>query len=296
MWQQYSHISFTSWSSTLGSSSRPRRGGGDLQDSSRSSSCSKIKMQFCGENTNAKICWKIYLVKVYPEDHPGKVIQTYAVLDNQSNCSLAYPEFFNHFCLYEKVSPYTSYICSGVMETSGGRAANFVVESFDRKIKLPTLIECEMIPDDWAEIPTPEIVHYFPHLRPVADKIPPLSENAQIPILQRRDILRAIKWGNNTMEMMTTPMPNILISGGLLQETFVWTDLTNHPVSKWIRQTHCLMDGHPCWGPVLTKFKLKRHLRQKTLTNQVLWTAHSKAKRQKNLEPQSLTATLMMKK
>ncbi|KAL0167347.1 hypothetical protein M9458_039191, partial [Cirrhinus mrigala] len=104
-------------------------------------------------------------------------------------------EFFDHFSLYEKASPYTLKTCAGVMETSGRRATNFVVESFDGKIKikLPTLIECEMIPDDRAEIPTPEIARYFPHLRHVADKIPPLNENAQILILLGRDILRVHK-------------------------------------------------------------------------------------------------------
>lgn len=117
------------------------------------SKCTEV----CGGNTNTKSCCKICLVKVYPEDHPGKAIQTYAVLDDQSNCSLARPEFFNHFGLYEEVSPYILKTCSGVMETAGRRAANFVVKSFDGKIKikLPTLTECEMIPDDRHEIPTP---------------------------------------------------------------------------------------------------------------------------------------------
>ncbi len=155
------------------------------------SKCTEV----CGENTNAKSCYKICLVKVYPGDHPGKVIQTYAVLDDQSKRSLAHPEFFNHFGLYEKASPYTLKTCSGVMETSGRRAKNFVVESYDGKIKLKllTLIECEMIPHDRDESPTPEIARYFPHLRPVADEIPPLNENAQILILLGRDIVRVHK-------------------------------------------------------------------------------------------------------
>lgn len=151
--------------------------------------------EVCGGNTNAKSCCKICLVNIYPEDHPEKVIQTYAVLDDQSNRSLARPEFFNHFGLFEKASPYTLKTCSGVMETAGRRATDFVVESYDGKIKvkLPTLIECEMIPDDRDEIPTPELARYFPHLRHLTEKIPPLNENAQIFILLGRDILQVHK-------------------------------------------------------------------------------------------------------
>lgn len=40
----------------------------------------------------------------------------------------------------------------------GRRASNFVVESIDGKtqISLPTLIECDMLPDDKSEIPSAE--------------------------------------------------------------------------------------------------------------------------------------------
>lgn len=155
------------------------------------SKCTEI----CGNNTKAKSCCKICLVRVYPMDQPEKAIQTYAVLDDQSNRSLACSEFFDLFKLNETASPYTLKTCSGILETSERRATNFVVESYDGKtrIKLPTLIECEMIPDNRDEIPTPEIAHYYPHLRLVADKIPPLNASAHILILLGRDILQVHK-------------------------------------------------------------------------------------------------------
>ncbi|KAJ8353207.1 hypothetical protein SKAU_G00207740 [Synaphobranchus kaupii] len=65
------------------------------------------------------------------------------------------------------------------------------MESLDGKTKatLPTLLECNNLPDDRSEIPTPEVTQYFPHLKPVADKIPPLNTSAPILLLLGRDIL-----------------------------------------------------------------------------------------------------------
>lgn len=65
------------------------------------------------------------------------------------------------------------------------------MESLDGKTKvtLPTLLEREHLPGDRSEIPTPEYTQYFPHLRPEADKIPPLSNSAPILLLIGRDVL-----------------------------------------------------------------------------------------------------------
>lgn len=73
----------------------------------------------------------------------------------------------------------------------GGKATNVIVESLDGKTKvtLPTLLECNYLPDDRSEIPTPECTQYFPHLQSVADKIPPLDDSAPILLLLGRDIL-----------------------------------------------------------------------------------------------------------
>lgn len=92
-------------------------------------------------------------------------------------------------------SPYTLKTCSGTVETAGRKASNIIVETLDGKTKvtLPTLLECNYLPDDRSEIPTPECTQYFPHLRPVADKIPPLDPSAPIVLLLGRDILSVHK-------------------------------------------------------------------------------------------------------
>ena len=81
------------------------------------------------------------------------------------------------------------------MDTSGRRASNLIVEPIDGSVQipLPTLIECDMMPDDRAEIPSAEIARHYPHLKPMADKIPDIDPDAAILMLLGRDILRVHK-------------------------------------------------------------------------------------------------------
>ncbi|XP_075438936.1 uncharacterized protein LOC142481354 [Ascaphus truei] len=58
---------------------------------------------------------------------------------------------------------------------------------------LPTLIECNHMAEDRTEIPTPDVARHHPHLKTIADHIPPLDEDAQILLLLGRDIMRAHK-------------------------------------------------------------------------------------------------------
>lgn len=115
--------------------------------------------------------------------------------DEQSNCSLAKRDFFDRFSINKPVEPYTLKTCSGVMEVTGRRASNFVMESIDGKkvFSLPTLIECDMIPDDRNEIPSPAVGVHYPHLKAIANKIPEIDPEAEILLLLGRDILRVHK-------------------------------------------------------------------------------------------------------
>lgn len=184
------------------------------------------------------------------------------------------------------------------METSGRRATNFVVESYDGKIKikLPTLIECEMIPDDQEEIPTPEIARYFPHLKPIADKIPALNENAQIFILLGRDILRVHKVRQQYNGNHDDPYTQCLDLGWVIVGD-VCLDRAHKPPSVRVYKTHMLPNGRTSMlSPCPNKIHVKETLKTKNTHQPSMWTVHSKARRPKNLEPQSSTAALMMKR
>lgn len=70
-----------------------------------------------------------------------------------------------------------------------------MVESLDgtTKVMLPTLLECNHMPDDCSEIPTPAAVQHHAHLKSIACKIPHLDPEAQILLLLGRDILQVHK-------------------------------------------------------------------------------------------------------
>lgn len=74
----------------------------------------------------------------------------YAIVDDQSNLSLAKTEFFYMFDIQTTTEPYTLKTCAGVVETSGRRACGYTIESVDGKMSfpLPTLIECNAIPNN----------------------------------------------------------------------------------------------------------------------------------------------------
>lgn len=149
------------------------------------SKCTEI----CGDSFGSRSCAKICLVRVYPTGRRERAIKAYAVLDEQSNRSLAKTELFDTFGIEAGAAPYTLKTCSGVVEAYGRRASNLVVESIDgdMQIPLPTIIECDVMPDDRLEIPSPEIARHYPHLKALVDKIPPVDPEAAILLLLGRD-------------------------------------------------------------------------------------------------------------
>ncbi|KAK7944540.1 hypothetical protein WMY93_000268 [Mugilogobius chulae] len=155
------------------------------------SKCTEV----CGQSESPRSCSKICLVKAYPEGQKDRALNMYAVIDEQSNRSLAKTEFFNLFEIKTTPAPYTLKTCSGKAETTGRRAVDFIIESMDGKtnIKLPPLIECDSVPDDRSEIPSPEIAQHHPHLLPIANKIQPVDHHAPILLLLGRDILSVHK-------------------------------------------------------------------------------------------------------
>ena len=119
----------------------------------------------------------------------------YAILDDQSNRSLARSEFFDVFKISGRSYEYTLKTCAGLKETAGRRAIGYTIESLDKKLSfpLPTLLECNEVPDNRAEIPTPDAARHHTHLKRIADEIPPLDPDANILLLLGRDILRLHK-------------------------------------------------------------------------------------------------------
>ncbi|KAI4874451.1 hypothetical protein NFI96_005580 [Prochilodus magdalenae] len=110
----------------------------------------------------AKNCYE----EVYPNTHSDAAVRMYAILDEQR-----------------------------IMETEGRQARGFVVEPVDGSVTLPLppLIECNEIPNNRTEIPTPEVASSHAHLKHLSKHIPDLDPHAPILLLLGRDIIRAHK-------------------------------------------------------------------------------------------------------
>ncbi|KAK0143480.1 hypothetical protein N1851_018392 [Merluccius polli] len=168
--------------------------GGEESEAASSNIVSKRTEVHGGANTS-RSCSKICLLQVFPAGQPDRSARAYAVLDDQSNRSLAQPEFFDLFNFHGADSPYTLRTCAGVTQMSGRRGTGFMAQPLDGSLNvpLPTLIECDHIPDDRSEIPTPEAAKHHSHLKPIAHLIPDLDPNSQILLLLGRDILQVHK-------------------------------------------------------------------------------------------------------
>jgi hypothetical protein len=55
--------------------------------------------------------------------------------------------------------------------------------------KLPPIIECNDIPDNEMEIPTPDVVYAHSHLRHLAKELAPLRGDLSIQLLIGRDLV-----------------------------------------------------------------------------------------------------------
>ncbi|XP_055061241.2 uncharacterized protein [Misgurnus anguillicaudatus] len=147
--------------------------GGEGDEASAQSQVTNKCTKVCGGELTDRSCSKICLVKVFPAGHREKAMTLYAVMDEQSNRSLVRSQFFEMFHDQSPSASYTLRTCAGVKQSAGRRASGYEVESLDGavRIPLPSLIECNDIPNNREEIPTPEVALHHVDLRSVAHLI-----------------------------------------------------------------------------------------------------------------------------
>lgn len=191
----------------------------------------------------------------------------YAVLDDQSNRSLAKSDFFDLFNISGTPSTYTLKTCAGIKQTTGRKANNSVVVSLDRKIyvPLPPLLEYNMMPDDRSKIPTPNNVQYFPHLSPVEGKIPPIEPNSpphfNSSLTGKRhskctQSTRAVQWST---QINTPYSPQLYLGWVIIGE--VCLGRVHEPMKVNIFRTNVLQNSHtsffePCTRVIQVKENL----------------------------------------
>ncbi|XP_069140958.1 uncharacterized protein [Argopecten irradians] len=162
--------------------------GGEGQDDVNSK-CTAV----CGEGFHGRSCAKVVLVRVYSENEPERAVSAYALLDDQSNRSLASSELLDTLGVTGDAIDYTLSSCSGNFKCSGRKVKGLVVQTSNGSDSfcLPQLIECNSIPSDDSEIPTPEIVSHFSHLDSIASCLPEYRSDCSIGLLIGRDVPEA---------------------------------------------------------------------------------------------------------
>ena len=143
----------------------------------------------CGQGREGRSCAKICLAKAYLQEKPERVVTTYVIIDDQSDGSLINENLLDSLEVKLEKSRYAVKTVSGLQEVHGRKLSGLIIESLDGTVctQTPTLFECNNIPGDVSEIPTPEVAAAFEHLRPIALTLPPLNKDAEIAILLGRD-------------------------------------------------------------------------------------------------------------
>lgn len=206
----------------------------------------------------------------------------YAMLDDQSNSSLARSAFFDMFNVQGAILPYTIRTCTGLSDTGGRRANDFVIEDVNGKVSmlLPTLTECDQIPDNRDKIPTPEAAAAHPHLQSIASQIPPLDPSADILLLLGRDIIQAhkvrsqVNGPNNAphaqcLDLGWVVIGDVCLSGGQKPtvDSFKTNILNGRPtILSTCENTICVKEKYSdsCPSLVNTQVELGKHIFQQT--------------------------------
>ncbi|KAK3743580.1 hypothetical protein QZH41_001384 [Actinostola sp. cb2023] len=150
----------------------------------------------CRERKGGVSCSKIVLVDVSVKARQNTSKRVYAIIDDQSNTSLISSELADALGADGPTEKYLLSTCSSSDQVKyGRRVSGLIVRSIQNgnESELPTLVECDGIPEDKTEIPTPELARRFAHLRDIADEIPPADSSASIHILLGRDAPELLK-------------------------------------------------------------------------------------------------------
>lgn len=165
----------------------------------------------------------------------------YAIVDDQSNKSLAKTELFDLFSPLGTPHHYSLTSCNGTKVTTGRIAEGLSLESFtiDVQFGLPPVQECNQIPNTRQEIPTPEVARHYSNLVDIADQSLELFSEAHILLLLGRDFIEC----HHVLGKGNAPYAQRLGLGWVIIGE---TSLEKINVTKTVNvnNTYVLSDGH----------------------------------------------------
>lgn len=215
----------------------------------------------CGVNQYTdRSCNKTFLVDVHLSDDPTKTARVYAILDDQSNRSLVSPELLDTLDIDGESTPYTLSSCSGNINMCGRRVHGLVVTSIDGNstFDLPTLIECDDIPNDLSEVPTPEVARQHPHLDRIASSIPPLHPDTKIQLVIGRDLPEARHIIRQIVGPSGTPFAHMMAFGWAIIGEVCLGRVHRPETTVTVNKISVLQDGRrTCFQPCQNHLELK---------------------------------------
>ncbi|XP_052818526.1 uncharacterized protein LOC128244575 [Mya arenaria] len=198
----------------------------------------------CGDTLNGRSCSKTVLVDIYPKGQFEKAVRAYVIIDDQSNCSLGTGELFDKLSIYGQTTPYTLSSCNDRATKFGRRTNDICIKSIDgsTEIDVPRVIECDDIPNELSEIPTPDVARAYSHLNHIADTIPNLQGDCKVQLLIGRDVPEAHHVMDQAIGSRGTPFAQKLALGWVIVgEVCSGRVHTNEDVSVY--KTYIMPDG-----------------------------------------------------
>ena len=107
------------------------------------------------------------MAKITDPKHPGKVLDAYVILDDQSNTSFADSTLFDFFNAEPNLFGYSLSTLGSKTLNSGRRITSLKIRG---ALDLPSLFEIVEMPDTKDEVATPEIVCQHKHLEHLASR------------------------------------------------------------------------------------------------------------------------------
>lgn len=209
-----------------------------------------------------KSCAKVIIAKAYLKQKPDNVIRLYVMLDDQSNRTLARSRLFDELQGNYHDTEYVLTSCSGKVNTSGRKMINLVIESLEssNQLDIHTVIECNSLPENRTEIPTPVVALRYSHLHDIAHLIPVIEDDTPILMLIGRDVIRAHHVLDHRVGPADTPYGQKLALGWtLIGESCLGKVHTSDDMS--VHKTSVLVDGR---GTMLEPCNSHHKVREKS--------------------------------
>ena len=149
----------------------------------------------CGDIKYGRSCGKTLLAKITDPKHPGKVLDAYVILDDQSNTSFADSTVFDFFNAEPNLFGYSLTTLGSKTLNIGRRITGLKIRGAleNRTYDLPSLFEIVEMPDTKDEVATAEIVCQHKHLEHLASRFPSFQQDTPVLLLLGRDSCTVMK-------------------------------------------------------------------------------------------------------